>query len=154
MVTEKAMQKMVWFDMDGTIADLYGVENWLTLLQAEDTTPYVEAGTLVNMSQLAKLLHKLQKNGYLIGILSWTSKHGSEDYNKRVTQAKQRWLKRHLPSVLWDNIKIVDYGIPKQNFCMDNNDILFDDEAHNRNNWTGVAYDVKEIITVLKALTT
>ena len=27
------------FDMDGTLANLYGVENWLEMLEAEDTTP-------------------------------------------------------------------------------------------------------------------
>ena len=31
--------KMVVFDMDGTIADLYAVPNWLQMLRAEDPTP-------------------------------------------------------------------------------------------------------------------
>lgn len=26
----------IWFDMDGTIADFYGVENWLDYLLDED----------------------------------------------------------------------------------------------------------------------
>ena len=26
----------IWFDMDGTIADLYGVEDWLPKLRAYD----------------------------------------------------------------------------------------------------------------------
>ena len=30
----------IYFDMDGTIADLYGVENWLNDLRTERTTPY------------------------------------------------------------------------------------------------------------------
>lgn len=29
----------IWFDMDGTIADLYGVDGWLEMLIAEDPTP-------------------------------------------------------------------------------------------------------------------
>lgn len=33
----------ICFDMDGTIADLYGVENWLDYLIAEDVKPYAEA---------------------------------------------------------------------------------------------------------------
>ena len=37
------------FDMDGTIADLYGVENWLDYLIAEDTTPYTEAEPLLRL---------------------------------------------------------------------------------------------------------
>ena len=33
------MNKTLVFDMDGTIADLYGVEGWLEMLRAEDETP-------------------------------------------------------------------------------------------------------------------
>ena len=64
------------FDMDGTIADLYGVANWLDFLIAEDATPYVVAKPLVNMQVLSRLLNKLQRNGYTINIISWTSKNG------------------------------------------------------------------------------
>ena len=41
------MKKEIWFDMDGTIADLYGVENWLEMLIAEDPTPYAVAKPLL-----------------------------------------------------------------------------------------------------------
>jgi hypothetical protein len=37
--------KTLVFDMDGTIADFYGVTGWLDYLKAEDTTPY-EVGYL------------------------------------------------------------------------------------------------------------
>ena len=73
--------------MDGTIANLYAVENWLPMLQAEDTTPYVEAEVMWNMSQLARLMNQTQKLGYKLGIISWTSKGGSASYNEAVKQA-------------------------------------------------------------------
>ncbi len=149
---EKMVKKMVWFDMDGTIADLYGVEGWLGMLMAEDTTPYAQARPLVHMSQLAKLLHRVQAAGYGIGIISWTSKSGSWSYNKEVTQTKLAWLNRHLPSVTWDEIKIVNYGWAKHGYRHTDDDILFDDEAYNRLVWTGKAYMPKEIMTVLKRL--
>lgn len=152
MVTKKAMEKMVWFDMDGTIADLYGVDGWLEALDAEDTYPYEQAGTLVNMAQLAKLLHKLQAVGYGIGIISWTSKRGSALYNGQVALSKMCWLHKHLPSVSWDEIRIVDYGTPKYTFKHYDDDILFDDEANNRNSWQGLAYNQNDIINTLKAL--
>lgn len=152
MATKKAMEKMVWFDMDGTIADLYGVEGWLEALRAEDTLPYEQAGTLVNMAQLAKLLHKLQAVGYGIGIISWTSKCGSDLYNGQVALTKMCWLHKHLPSVSWDEIRIVAYGTPKQTFKRYDDDILFDDETNNRKTWQGIAYDQNDIINTLKAL--
>ena len=49
------------FDMDGTIADLYGVEGWLDYLMNKDVTPYANAKALVNLSALARVLNRLQK---------------------------------------------------------------------------------------------
>ena len=143
------MKKEIWFDMDGTIANLYGVKGWLDYIIKEETTPYEKAETLINMQVLARLLNKLQKKGYLIGIVSWTAKNGTEDYNRRVTEAKQNWLKKHLKSVAFNKIDIIKYGTPKQN---NRSGILFDDEINNRINWNDTAYDEKNIIETLKAL--
>jgi hypothetical protein len=140
------------FDMDGTIADLYGTENWLGRLQAEDPAPYLEATPLLNLSLLARRLNRLQRQGYKVAIITWLSKGGTADYNAAVTQAKKRWLLKHLPSVVWDRITVIPYGTPKENYCDTLADILFDDEARNRDNWTGRAYDVQNILDVLKAL--
>ena len=140
------------FDMDGTIANLYGVDNWLGYLIAEDTTPYAVAKPLVNMSALARKLNALQRAGYELAVISWLSKNGSAEYNERVTAVKMAWLKKHLPSVNWNRITIVPYGTPKQNFCYNSNDILFDDEERNRNNWTGRAYGVENIMEILREI--
>lgn len=137
------------FDMDGTIANLYGVQNWLEMLIAEDTTPYAVARPMVNMSALARRLNTLQRAGYKIGVISWLSKSGTDEYNERVAEVKREWLAKHLPSVKWDSIIIVPYGTPKQNFCDTPYDVLFDDEEHNRENWTGKAYDVDNIAETL-----
>ena len=140
------------FDMDGTIADFYGVDNWLDYLEAEDTTPYAVAEPLVRFSALARRLNSLQRAGYKLGIISWLSKSGSEEYNEAVTEIKKAWLRKHLPSVNWDRVTIVPYGTPKQMFCETENDILFDDEERNRINWTGTAFDVNNIMEELKKL--
>lgn len=141
----------IWFDMDGTIADLYGVENWLPMLIASDTTPYAVAKPLVKLSALARTLNRLQAEGYRLGVISWLSKSGTPAYNAAVTATKYAWLKKHLPSVHFDEINIVPYGMNK-NIFNKGNDILFDDEKPNRENWTGVAYDVDNIIENLKSL--
>ena len=140
------------FDMDGTIADLYGVENWLDYLIAENTFPYEMARPLVRLNHLARRLNTLQRNGYNIAVISWLSKSGTEEYNRAVTEVKIEWLRKHLPSVEWDRITIVPYGTPKENFCNNPLDILFDDEERNRNNWTGRAYDVNNILEILREI--
>ena len=113
---------------------------------------FAEAIPLLHLSSLARKLNALQRNGYDLAIISWLSKSGSDAYNEAVTAVKMAWLKKHLPSVAWDRITIVPYGTPKQNFCETPFDILFDDEARNRDNWTGIAYDVQNIMEILKNL--
>lgn len=146
----KELNITINFDMDGTIADLYGVENWLADLIAENTRPYAEARPLVNLSHLARKLNALQREGYYLGIISWLSKSGSTEYNEAVTAVKMAWLKKHLPSVKWDRITIVPYGTPKEKYCFTAEDVLFDDEEKNRTAWAGVAYDVGNIFDELK----
>ena len=146
------MTATIFFDMDGTIADLYGVENWLDYLIASNTLPYAVAKPLLRLNSLARVLNRLQREGYRIGVISWLSKSGTEEYNNAVTETKKNWLKKHLASVHFDEINIVKYGTPKQMFARTENDILFDDEEKNRNNWTGKAFDVNAIIEILKGM--
>ena len=145
------MTTTVYFDMDGTIADLYSIPDWLPLLRAYDPKPYAEAKPLVNLNSLARILNRLQRQGIRIGIISWLSKTSTPEYDAKVTTAKERWLARHLSSVNFDEIHIVPYGTPKETFATVN-DILFDDEAKNRENWIGKAFDVDSIIEILKGM--
>lgn len=137
------------FDMDGTIADLYGVENWLHDLLNESVRPYAEARPLVNLSRLARLLNRLTAEGFSVNIISWTSKSGSAEYNEAVAETKRAWLAKHLPSVNFTQIQIVPYGTPKQTL---GNGILFDDEEPNRSAWGEGAHSEKEIFEILKSL--
>lgn len=146
------MTKAIYFDMDGTIANFYGVPNWLDALIASDPTPYKVAQPLINMNSLARLLNRLQAEGWHIGIVSWLSKSGTPAFNEVVTATKVEWLNRHLHSVNWDEVVIVPYGTPKHEVVEFSGGILFDDELRNRALWTGRAYDVDNIINILKRL--
>ena len=147
------MTRAIYLDMDGTIANLYGVDNWLDYIIKGYTKPYREARALINMRKLSKELNRLQKNGYIIGIISWLAKGATNEYNKRVTKAKMDWLKRHLGSVQFDNVHIIEYGTLKEEW---GEGILFDDEKHNRIEWNKInnnmAFDETNILAVLKGL--
>lgn len=142
----------IFFDMDGTIADLYGVEGWLKYLMDKNAYPYENAKALLNLQNLSRILNRLQRNGYRLEVISWLSKNSNSAYDEIVTAAKKAWLKKHLKSVKFDQINIVSYGICKDTFRHSENDILFDDEEKNRNEWGGVAFDASNIIKVLKWL--
>lgn len=144
------MERKIWFDLDGTVANLYAVEGWLEMLIAQDPTPYAMAKPMLNMSALARLLHKAQRMGYEVGVISWLSKTSTAEYDIVVTETKIEWLRKHLPSVEWDEVKIVAYGTPKHELC---SGILFDDEEHNRNAWGEGAYEPSEILKFLRGLT-
>ena len=148
----KKLNVTINFDMDGTIADLYANPNWLPMLRAFDPTPYATAKPLLRLNTLARKLNALQKEGYQLAVISWLSKESNAEYDEAVTATKMAWLAERLPSVKWDRITIVPYGTPKQNFCENPLDILFDDEERNRNNWTGRAYDVKNIMEILREI--
>ena len=141
----------IWFDMDGTIVDLYGVNNWLEMLIAEDETPYAIAKPIVNLSLLARLLNKVQRNGYEICVVTALAKNSTADYDEKVRNAKIKWLAKHLKSVHFNEIKFVPYWYTK-NDVNEGNDWLFDDEERHLSAWTGTAYPANTMIEVLKAL--
>ena len=152
------MAKAIYFDMDGTLANLYGVEDWLLKLNNKDASPYKEAQVMLNMQALAHRLNNLQKAGYTIGIISWLSKDNSTPvYDMEVTEAKLNWLKTHLGSVEFNEIHIVAYGKRKSKQALVKDGYLFDDNESVRREWikhnpNGWAFDVDNILGVLDLL--
>ena len=103
--------KTICFDMDGTIADLYSVENWEPMLRAEDPTPYREATPMWNMEELALILNMLRAIGTEIRIITWLSKNSTESYKNEVRNAKRKWLERN--GFPYDHFHGVRYGATK-----------------------------------------
>ena len=129
------MNKAIIFDMDGTIADLYAVENWLPMLREENSKPYRIAKPMYEMNELAKLLNLLKDEGWKIIVTSWSSKQASREYDKRVRSAKVAWLKKYnFPA---DEIHVVKYGKSKSEVTkkLGGFQILVDDNAEVRAEW-------------------
>lgn len=141
----------IWFDMDGTIADLYAVDGWLEMLRAYDPAPYEMAKPLCRMATLARMLNRAQAKGHELCIISWCSKCSTLAYDEAVRTAKLAWLAKHLPSVKWDVVQIVPYGQDKWQTCKSG--VLFDDEERNRNGWmNGCAFEPQHIFEVLSTI--
>ena len=145
------------FDMDGTIADLYAVENWLDALRSLSARPYAEAAPMMNFSALARQLNAAQRKGVKLVIISWASKCCDPVFHADICMAKRNWLAEHLPSVHWDEIHIVPYGTNKAEVCgvTGENFFLFDDEERNRDQWEeldGLAFNPSDITEILKAI--
>lgn len=142
------------FDMDGTLFDLYGVDNWLPQLRAEDTSPYLAAKPMINFSLLARYLNRIQRASHKIMVVSWTSKESTPEYHSQVAWAKFKSLRRHLPSVHWDAIIFANYGTEKSTLVKDSKAFLFDDDEGVRANWQGgLAFEPVDIFRVLRCFT-
>lgn len=143
--------KTLVFDMDGTIADLYGVEGWLEMLHAEDATPYRVAKPLCHMGALVDILNELKIMGWTIAVTSWLAMGATKAYDKKVRKAKREWLERY--DFPYDEIHLVKYGTTKANCTRKNGgfQILVDDNANIRKGWNlGDTIDANE--NILKAL--
>ena len=146
--------KVIVFDMDGTIADLYGVNGWLDMLRAENPKPYEIAKPMYDMNELVEILNELKTIGYIIAITSWLSMGGSKEYNNAVRMAKKQWLDDfHFP---YDELHLVKYGTTKANCTrkLGGFQILIDDNEKIRQGWNlGTTINANEnIIEYLREL--
>lgn len=148
--------KMICFDMDGTIADLYRVDGWLEKLRAEDPTPYQMAGHMWDMEELAEVLYMAQEHGIEIRVITWLSMDSTEEYKAEVRKAKMEWLEDC--GFPLDGFHGVRYGATKadsvRKYIGENEmAILIDDNEKVRNGWTlGDTIDptAENIIEVLR----
>lgn len=153
------MPKMICFDMDGTIADLYAVPDWLEKLRAEDATPYRDAPPMWDMARLREALIALADDGWEIRVISWLAKDSTPAYKKAVRTAKREWLTRYnFPA---NKVHLVAYGTTKANAIRNAGatpGILIDDNKKVRDGWSmGAAIDplsTDDLPTLLEGLLT
>ena len=127
--------KTLVFDMDGTIADLYGVNNWLGDLRSENPRPYVVAKPMYNMDILNELLNILKNMGWRVVVTTWLAKGSTKTYDEKVRKAKLDWLKQY--NFPYDEIHLVKYGTTKANCTrrIGGYQVLVDDNEKVRNGW-------------------
>lgn len=146
------MEKVLVFDMDGTIADLYGVENWLTALENHDPAPYAMARPLYDMDTLKEILGIFKTLGWKIVVTTWLAKNSNKAYDTLVRMAKVEWLDRF--GFPYDEIHLVKYGTTKADCTrkLGGFQVLIDDNEKIRKGWTlGDTIDANE--NILEKLT-
>lgn len=153
------MQKAIILDMDGTIADFYGVNGWLDALKRHDATPYSAANPYGNSERINGLLAALQGYGYTVEVVSWLARNSADKaFDNAVRRAKRLWLKRYYPAISPSNVHIVKYGTNKWRVAKSKGGILFDDETNNCETWrkhsaSGSAIQITSPDTLVSALT-
>jgi hypothetical protein len=146
--------RKIYFDMDGTIADLYGQENWLERLMNEEPELYLKAQPLIDMGVLRDKIEELQEKDIEVKVITWLAKNTSNNHLTIITEEKLEWLDN--TGIEFDDIHIVKYGTEKHNIPKSvKGDILFDDNADVRMNWElagGIAYNEKQIFEKLNEI--
>lgn len=125
---------ILYIDMDGTIADLYGEPHWLEDLNASSTRPFENAKPMISQ---ADLLKHYPIDQYDIRVLSMTPKNATPEYCKRVAQVKDEWLNKYFPII--KHRVYIKYGHNK-NLRGCRKHTLIDDNETIRLNFKGQAY--------------
>ncbi len=141
---------VIALDMDGTLAGLYDVPNWLESIRNEDATPYEVATPLCDVDALARALKLARSEGHTVEIVSWNCKGDiSPEYRRKVRKEKVNWLKQYGLLQEVDAVHVVKHGTPKSKVASGQG-VLFDDETANREEWSssgrGLAFDAVDLV--------
>lgn len=143
----------VYFDLDGTLADLYNVEGWLPRLKNEDASPYADASPLVDMVRLAAIIAKLRSASVTVGVISWGAMDGTTEYTREVKRVKREWCKCW--GLTFDEFHVIKYGTPKHRVAKCKRSILVDDNSEVRQTWTlGATVDASDSSHMMEQLET
>ena len=150
------MNKTLVFDMDGTLANFYGVNGWLEDIRNENTRPYDIAKPLYNMEVLNAILDLLRAQGWKIAVTTWLAKGSTKAFDDMVRASKIAWLQKY--NFSYDEIHLVRYGTTKANCTRKNGgvQILVDDNEKIRKGWhLGATIDankniIDELINLLE----
>lgn len=127
------VKQVVLLDLDGTIADLYGEENWLDRLHKEDSEIFKNCKPLITQETLESYY---PRDKYEIRVCTMTPKNASASYHKNVIDQKNQWLNEYFPH-LTKRI-FLPYGNDK-NIGKSENYILVDDSKEVRKTFKGLA---------------
>lgn len=150
------------FDMDGTLFDLYGKEDWLESIQNERLGLFEDLEAFDYVSKIIRPLKDLKAKGVQLGVCTWTPKGTSKNYCEVVKKEKVESLKKAGLFYLMDFVVCIPYGEDKADSVKkfrrsgSNIEILFDDNKEVRESFqygqNRFAKPETEILSTIKIL--
>lgn len=150
------MKTKIFFDLDGTVFDLYGKSNWLELLENEKSgafngnfLPYIDK------LEFFKIVGMLMDYGVEFNVITWLPKNASAEYMEICIKEKIEWVRKNMPFI--KSIECIPYGTPKQKYATKSKRMyLLDDNIEVCNTWNSKiqrkAKNVSEKYSVVNAL--
>lgn len=125
--------KVVYFDMDGTLVDLYGVTNVFKRLDDLDASVYSEAKPI---NKYIDMLKEFKSMGYKVIILSCLGMVSSKEFDKETIINKGKWLDTYVGKEYIDERIYIPNTKNKFKYTsMYGKGILVDDDVRVLNNW-------------------
>ena len=140
------MRKTIWFDMDGTLYDLYKIPGWLGLLESRrwndafGQADYARA----HIDRIREAIKALKATGWTVGIITWAPM-GIQWWDEalgEVERVKCKWVDQNIPELADDDIPFacLPYGESKAKFIIDMEEAgdvnyLVDDNKEVRRDW-------------------
>lgn len=107
------MTKKIFFDLDGTVYDLYGQKDWLPKIRNEESGVFTQKAFLVDYSMFIDKIATLTRKGFTFGVITWLPMNASPEYEEVCRLEKIDWIDTWLPFT--SEVNIQPYGVPKQN---------------------------------------
>ena len=106
----------VYFDLDGTLFNLYGKENWLEMLESETAGVFQgsESDLMENidLEELYEGIQALANYGVEFNVITWLPMQASREYEEICAKEKTEWVRKVLPFI--NEVVCQPYGTPKQ----------------------------------------
>jgi hypothetical protein len=107
------MTTKIYFDLDGTVYDLYNVTDWLEKLRLECAQVFSEGNFIGNYNAFCEICNKLLAKGVQFGVITWLPMQASPEFETECAEIKRLWVKKFMPFVT--EFTAQSYGVPKQN---------------------------------------
>lgn len=139
------MKRTIWFDMDGTLYDLYKIPDWLTRLENHHWAVFNFPGfERSNICRIRAAIQALKKAGWTVGIITWAPK-GIQWWDEMLAEVeciKGEWVDKNIPELADDDTTFacIPYGESKAQFLLDAEaagdiNYLVDDNKEVRRDW-------------------
>lgn len=96
------MKKTIWFDMDGTLYDLYKIPEWLMLLENNRWEVFNLPGfERSHIYRIRAAIQALKNAGWTVGVITWAPKgiDWSNDALTEIGHIKYQWLVNNIPEL-------------------------------------------------------
>lgn len=141
----------IWFDMDGTIYELYRIPNWLERVRQMDMSVFSDGFPRNDYERIDVAVEALSAAGWRVGVVTWAPKGATLHEINEVGRVKFDWLCRFFPALADGHFACIPYGDSKANFVVemesagDGLNILVDDNKYVRADWRTYGENFKTI---------